>query len=67
MSDRYAGFIKELEGHAAPAKTFSPYKQDADRVGSLEISAVPAAAFMYEELVRRKSYGPYIRIYKMDR
>jgi hypothetical protein len=65
--ERYADFVREIEKHAVVLKTFSPYKDGISRVRSAEVAPVPAAAFMYEELRDRNSYGPYIRIYKIKR
>lgn len=63
----YAGFVKDVEGDAICLKTFSPYKEGVSRFESREYSTVPAAAFSEKELIDRKSYGPYIKIYGLKK
>lgn len=66
-SGDYGGFVTELKKHAIPIKTFSPYKDGVSRIKSTELTPVPSGAFMEKELRERKSYGPYIKIYKMEK
>ncbi|MCX5666787.1 MAG: glycosyltransferase family 39 protein [Candidatus Omnitrophica bacterium] len=60
-------FVNEIAGHSTLLKTFSPYKEDAPNRKSLEMTSVPAAAFMERELFDRKSYGPCIKIYQIKK
>lgn len=65
--ESHADFVSNVERHAVPIKEFSPYKDGISRIESAEAAAVPAAAFSERELFDRKSYGPYIRIYKVNK
>ncbi|MDP2928546.1 MAG: glycosyltransferase family 39 protein [Candidatus Omnitrophota bacterium] len=60
-------FVEDIERHAVCVKTFSPYRERVSRVESMEYTTVPAAAFSEKELFDRKSYGPYIKIYKINK
>lgn len=67
INNEYSGFVNEVEKRGSLLKTFSPYKDGISRISPKEAAGVPAAAFMEKELRDRKSYGPYIKIYKIER
>lgn len=60
-------FVNEVSAHSALLKTFSPYREDVSNRKSMEMTSVPAAAFMERELFDRKSYGPCIKIYQIKK
>jgi hypothetical protein len=63
----HVDFVKDVEKSAVCVKTFSPYREGVSRVGSVEYTTLPAAAFSEKELLDRKSYGPYIKIYRINK
>jgi hypothetical protein len=63
--DSYSSFLKEFEAGAELLMAFSPYEPGITDSKTRELTAVPAAGFMLEELRRRQSYGPLIKIYKV--
>lgn len=64
-ADSAKPFLKELEKNSNVIAEFNPYKDGVEKIASMDITGVPAAAFLSEELKRRKSYGPVLRIYKL--
>ena len=58
-------FMDELRKRAELVKSFSPYLPGVDRVRPAENTGLPAAAFSAREIRDRRSFGPYIEIYKV--
>lgn len=63
--ERHQEFARRLKARSEFLQSFSPYLKGVKRIKPEEDTALPAAAFSLKELKARKSFGPYIEVYKI--